>query len=218
MPRKSNSGGDGTATPPRDIASLRLDEDVLGEIQMTSSLAQVTYVKPNRQVFIRCHPKLYATFKILEHGETRQSYLVAPGVHELEEDARAILLQAYVTRQGAVRLWGLKKPLVGGNTNSWIDSAFAAREVSLKTWIRITSNQSSAQYEWKLLSVNSPTMIPIPAIGPVVFCSDWDVSCSGWGDFSTGSWELCFLQAGTNRTQATQSKMKRCKRNLLISE
>ncbi len=148
MPRKSNSGEEPVA-PQRDIASLRLNEDVLGSVQMTSSLAQVTYGKPNKQVFIRCHPKLYATFKILEHGETRQSYLVAPGVQELEEDARAILLQAYVTWQGAVRLWGLKKPLVGGSANSWIDSAFAAREASLKTWIRITSNQSLAVYEWK---------------------------------------------------------------------
>ena len=150
MAKKSNSDGLNTAAPPRDLDSLRLSTDLLGSTVMTANLAKVKCEKPGNQTFIRSHPDVHGHYLMFERREESgtRHYLVDPQVAEMEEDARPILLQAYIARNGAISLWPLKLPPEDGNTNSWTDSAHTAREASFKDWIRIKSNRSISQYSW----------------------------------------------------------------------
>ena len=107
MPRKANSGGGlNTDAPLRDLDSLRLPTDLLGSTVMTANLAKVRCEKPGNQTFIRSHPDLYAHYLMFERREEAgtRHYLVSPEVSEMEEDARPILLQAYIARNGAISL------------------------------------------------------------------------------------------------------------------
>ena len=165
MTKRTNSGGGlaPTAPPPRSLDDLRLSTDVMSVTDITAGTSLVKCGKPSKATYFRSHPELFTSaFTLYEHedGMRKQLYLISPAVTELEGVAKRILFQTVITRQGVVGLWPLKLTPPDGSTNSWNESALAARDESLKTWIRMWSDSANAQYTWRAADVDSEFVWP----------------------------------------------------------
>lgn len=132
-----------------DPTAYRLDNLVDPSMVVAPSVNMVPIQKPNKQQFVRVHPGPEYRFPtaILELEETREHYLVAPGMRaELGGEYRPTVLML-ATYRGSLSpfLWPLKFS-EDGKENTWNDSARLAAEAAKETWVRVKSDQVSSTY------------------------------------------------------------------------
>jgi hypothetical protein len=105
--------------------------------------------KPDKQVFIRCHPDpaYRLNCALIEASEDREVYMVPPHMaRELPDEIINATLVTTITRQGAVFLWPLKLPAPDGRVLEWHRTALEAAEMATRRWIRVVSDMSLRAY------------------------------------------------------------------------
>jgi hypothetical protein len=132
-----------------DLTALRLDSSYTNGMSVARVLTTVPCHKPPRDQFVRVHPgEDYRMVALIhEREEDRSIYLLDQGI---EDDfpgriSHAVIYTA-ITRSGVVFLWPAKLS-VGGEPNTWNDTAQAAARRAMGAWIRVKSNQIAKSYE-----------------------------------------------------------------------
>ena len=140
----------GSIPNPFDPAALRLDQSFADTVGVKKHLMTVPVRKPNRQDFVRVHPRSeyrLTPAAIIEVKEDREVYLVTPNMaQELPGEFTAATLFTTINRQGVLHLWPVKLPGPDGKHNEWHRSAAEAAELAIKRWIRLTANMSLGAY------------------------------------------------------------------------
>jgi hypothetical protein len=135
---------------PFDPQFLRL-EPSFEAMGAKKQLLSVPVRKPDKQVFIRCHPDpaYRMNCALIEVSEDRETYLLTPTMaRDLSppEYITATLITT-ITRQGTLFLWPVRLPMPDGKVLEWHRTAQEAAEIATRRWIRVVSNMSLRAYE-----------------------------------------------------------------------
>ncbi len=149
---------DSTSPNPFDPASLRLDQNFAQESGVKKLLNTVPVRKPNKQEFVRVHPKHCAVgVGIIELKEDRETYLVTRAAAEgHSNEVTIVTIYTAISRQGVVFLWPVKTPLADTNRGDWARSAAIAAEQAKKKWVRVQANMNLGAYDVWEATANLP--------------------------------------------------------------
>lgn len=138
-----------SAPDPFDPELLRVSAD-MAEVGIKKVITTVPCRKPGKQEFVRTRAGEGNSLNtlILEDQETRDCYLVAPGLREyVLQDSVMVRLTMAVTRSGDLFLWPLKLPGPDGRSCRWHESALVAAQRAETSWVRVAANMSSGCYD-----------------------------------------------------------------------
>lgn len=152
---KSKTNGHATeaANPPNlviRLEDLRLNNQ---DYETSAGVPVITTVRvgrPEKQSFIRVHPSPEWRLQtaLLELKEDREVFAIAPDLRaELAAETVRVELYSAITRQGSFFLWSAKIPGADGRSNLWHESAVAAAQVAMTTWVRVCANMSARAYD-----------------------------------------------------------------------
>jgi hypothetical protein len=129
-------------------------------VAVTKLITTIPVGKPKKQDFIRTHPdpayRLSAA--LIELEDDREVYIVVgPEMQKvLAGEWFSATLYLTINRQGVVRLWPVKLPMVDGKRLAWHDSAAEAAETAMTKWVRVVPNMSLGAYEIMAAAVPIP--------------------------------------------------------------
>jgi hypothetical protein len=135
---------------PFDFDRLRLPQD-FAETNVKKALVSVPVGKPDRQVFVRVHPdpawRLETGLVTLK--EERETYLVDRSMWPaLAGVVVPTILFTGITRAGGVFLWNVKHPGAdSARPNEYNRTQYEAIQLAMRSWIRMSANQSSGSYD-----------------------------------------------------------------------
>jgi hypothetical protein len=130
-----------------DAATLRLGDTDADALSGTSEiLAAVPVGKPSRHTFFRTHTEHFAQVMLFEDKDARETYFVAPCMHEMMQgEATIYKVFLVVTRQGQPILWPIRVD-TDGRTNRWTETARIAVEIGKTRWTRIVPDMAIGHY------------------------------------------------------------------------
>jgi hypothetical protein len=135
---------------PFDFDRLRLPQD-FAETNVKKALTTVPVCKPDRQAFVRVHPDPAWRFEtgLVTLKEEKETYLVDGSMWSaLAGVVVPTILFTGITRAGGVFLWPVKHPGAdSGRPNEYNRSQYAAAQLAMKSWLRMSANQSSGMYD-----------------------------------------------------------------------
>jgi len=135
---------------PFDLAKLRVSQEFLETTNVKKLLTTVPIRKPGPQDFFRVNasPNYRETLAFIELKEDREVYIVnLAAVPELQSECFIATLFTAVTRTGVLFMWPVRVPAADGRVNGWHQSAAAAAQHAMKSWVRIKSNMGLGAYE-----------------------------------------------------------------------
>ena len=133
-----------------DLEGLRLSQNYASSIGVKKALLTVPVRKPDRQWFIRVHPKeeYRLPTAVLNLKEEREIYLVEkPLWTELPGEITPTVLYTTISRQGVVFLWPVRLPGEDGRLDQWNQSALDAAEMATTRWLRVAANMHLGAYD-----------------------------------------------------------------------
>lgn len=146
---------------PFNPENLRVSQDFADTVGVKKVLTTVPVCRPNKQSFFRVNsdPNYRIEVAALELKEDHETYLVAPSlVAELSAEIRRVVLFTTIDRQGTLRLWPVALPGIDGRTNPWHQSALAAAELAMDSWIRLMPDLGLGAYQ----PYEAPVGLPEP--------------------------------------------------------
>jgi hypothetical protein len=135
---------------PFDLSKLRVSQDFLETTHVRKLLTTVPIRKPGPQDFFRVHPssKYRETLAFVELKEDREVYIAnLAAVPELQAEAYIATLFTAITRTNVLFMWPVRVPAADGRVNGWHQSAAAAAQHAMRSWIRIKANMALGAYE-----------------------------------------------------------------------
>lgn len=156
------------ATNPFEPAALRIDPVNDIELGAKKLIVSVCVRKPSAQEFFRTHHGVdfRMTVAIIEVKETREIYLVTPGIsRELAAEIRLVELRVCMSRAGSIFIWAVPLPSSDGRENAWHVSSRAAATTAEKLWVRMSANMSAGSYDVRV----APASLPDPIWGDIEF-------------------------------------------------
>ncbi|HWZ90621.1 MAG TPA: hypothetical protein VNW92_17295 [Polyangiaceae bacterium] len=147
-PPEPNRVGDTTPRKPRfNLEALRLSQN-FAETAGVEKRGAMRLGKPPKHSFFRVHAGLTFLTRLLEFGESKDTYLVAAELCDsLASLLRLVDLRVYVTLDGVVGVWPLAipDPL---RPNRWHTSALEIAHAAETRWIRMAANQAVGAYDY----------------------------------------------------------------------
>lgn len=137
-----------TSDPTFDASAFRITStSQSGQVGVVRRLLTMPVRRPNKQVFIRVHPTIYAEFQLLRLREEAEEYLVHPDIAaSMPGETTHVVLRLAVTRQGAVSFWPLVLPS-DDRPNLWHVTALQAAKLAETQWVRIVPDQAAGGYQ-----------------------------------------------------------------------
>jgi hypothetical protein len=107
--------------------------------------------RPAREWFVRVHPDAayHLQTAVIELKEVGEVYLVSQDLWpDLagESTFTSKMLFLTVNRQQVVFFWPVRLPGADGRVDTWSKSALEAAQLAMKTWVRVTPDQSLGGY------------------------------------------------------------------------
>jgi hypothetical protein len=144
---------------PFNLANLVLKGDFGSTVGVKKVFTTIACRKPHRQTFVQVRKgDEWRLPTAIFHDEiSRENYLVSRELWEgLGNEVFPVCLVLAITRQGDPFLWPLKMPRGDGSSNSWNESALAAANVAEDNWVRVSSNNSTSQYDTFVATAEFP--------------------------------------------------------------
>ena len=131
-----------------NISKYRLSQNFGSFGGADKLLTTVLVRKPRKDEFIRVHPggDFVVDVALLEYGENRETYLLAPQVQDLGI-GHPTRLHLVVDRSDNPFIWPLKLPKDENRQSHWHLSAIEAAEHAKSAWTRVAANMKIQSYE-----------------------------------------------------------------------
>ena len=131
-----------------EFERFRLSQDFKHLGGAKKLLTTVPVRKPNKQQFVRTRMKegFVIDVMLLEYGESRETYLIEPGIDDFMQATPTRLILA-VDRLENWFIWPVKLPKDELSQSGWHRSAIEAAEHAKSNWVRIQANMSLGAYE-----------------------------------------------------------------------
>jgi hypothetical protein len=135
---------------PFELSKIRVPQDFLEATNVKRLITTVPVRRPGPQDFFRVHPspKYRELCAFIDLKEDREIYMVnLAAVPELQTESYIATLYTATTRTGVLFMWAVRVPATDGRVNGWHQSAAAAAQHAMRSWIRIKSNMNLGAYE-----------------------------------------------------------------------
>ncbi len=135
------------------LSKYRLSQDFHKQGNAEKIQVPLSVRKPERGEYIRVFPDNDDPYSVItlefKEGNNTTLYLVSPEIAvQIEDEVRTSRLQLTTTRYEAYYIWPLK--ISKGRSNSWNDSAYAAAQEAMESWVRVKSMLDIGVYEpWR---------------------------------------------------------------------
>jgi hypothetical protein len=126
------------------FADLEAIKAPIDEVEETEELlTRVPVRRPNKKWFVRVHPEHSLPVSLIEDEESRDLYLVLPGIRaELTDYARTYTLHLAINRQGTHFLWPVPAPDSNGRQLDWHATHRTAAETAKTKWVQMIPDMS----------------------------------------------------------------------------
>lgn len=141
---------EGTSVNAFDLNKYKLTQNFAELANVKKVILTIPVVKPDPQLYIRCHPDENFQFRagVIELKKERELYLVDPDIASRIPGELVIkMFFTSITRLGDLFLWSIKLPGEDGKIDTWNRSALEAAKIAMKKWVRVKSNKPIGSYD-----------------------------------------------------------------------
>jgi hypothetical protein len=134
----------------KDFSKFRISTHGSGLPVAQKVLTRVPVGKPNKQQFVKVHPDTEHQLEcaLIKLDDDDQPFLVAPRIASMvAQDIKLVNLRLAIDRQGNVLLWAVPPMPEDGNDNPWNQSQRQISDLAEKSWVRLSSNRATGNYE-----------------------------------------------------------------------